>query len=125
MLAELVIQGGFHPPPRVDGRELNKDGFGLVIYGDLRHEAALAGVPKPLLRHVNASDAGQTLPEGDGFLHELERVTSHVVIVDRAAATVKGSLPPCVVEACVSEAVPSAPTLNTTHTFEQVFPAFA
>ena len=63
-----------------------------VEHGDPCEETTLASVGKPLLDHLDGSNAIKALPVGNRLLHQLERIISHAVIVDQVVATVNGSL---------------------------------
>ena len=62
----------------------------LVEQSDPCEETTLASVGKPLLDHLDSSNAIEALPIGNRLLHQLKRIISHTVIVDQMAAAVNG-----------------------------------
>ena len=66
------------------------DRLPLVEHGDPCEETTLASIGKPLLDHLDGSNAIEALPVGNRLLHQLERIISHTVIVDQVVAAVNG-----------------------------------
>ena len=64
----------------------------LVEQSDPCEETTLASVGKPLLDHLDGSNAIEALPIGNRLLHQLERIISHTVIVDQVVAAVNGAI---------------------------------
>ena len=89
-----------------------------VEHGDPCEETTLASIGKPLLDHLDGSNAIEALPVGNRLLHQLERIISHTVIVDQVVALSTAPLASVVQAACISQAVEAAATRNSSEPLE-------